>query len=137
MEKAASLAAMAPLKSVDLATLHMDLALAYLRTGRLLLAEEAARNAISLNPDFPSAYLYLGDALRRQGDNWGAIAAYKKSITLGGTNNWIYFGLAAAYLEAGDVANAKEEAKHLATVDPQHPGLQGLLDELEKLEANP
>jgi tetratricopeptide (TPR) repeat protein len=137
MEKAISLATMMPLKSVDLATLNMDLALAYIRTGHLLLAEEAARNAISLNPDLQIAYLYLGDALRIQGDNWGAISQYKKAITLGETNSYLYYGLAAAYLQVGDVTNAREEVEHLATVSPQHPGLQGLLDELEKLDANP
>jgi Tfp pilus assembly protein PilF len=137
LERAFSLAEVAPSKSVDLPSLYTELALGYLRTGRLLLAEEAARNAIALNPNLYTAYHMLGDALRRQGDNWGAIEAYKKALALGGTNSWIHFGLAAAYIEVGDLANAREEAQRLAVIDPQHPGLPALLDELDKLETLP
>ena len=40
----------------------------YLKTGRPDQAYQAARHAIQINPNYPEAYLHLGDYYRQSGD---------------------------------------------------------------------
>jgi len=45
-----------------------NLAMIYLKTGRPDQAYQAARHAIQINPNYPEAYLHLGDYYRQSGD---------------------------------------------------------------------
>jgi predicted CXXCH cytochrome family protein len=53
-----------------------------LQQGRLDQAEQALRQAISLNPDLPTAHNLLGITRLRKGDSQGAEAAFREAIRL-------------------------------------------------------
>lgn len=55
---------------------RVQLTLRYILDGNLDQAVKLAREAVSLSPDSVGAYLALAKALRTQGDNKGALAAY-------------------------------------------------------------
>jgi tetratricopeptide (TPR) repeat protein len=120
---------------IDFPWLYTDLALRYIQTGRPALAEEAARSAIALSPRIAYSHHFLGEALRLQGDSRGAIVELNLALELGSTNIWVRYSLAMAYLQAGALASAKQEAQRLATLDPQFEGLPALNTEIQKFEA--
>jgi tetratricopeptide (TPR) repeat protein len=59
-----------------------DLGNLYLQQGRLDQAEQALRQAISLNPDLPTAHNLLGLTRLRKGDQQGAEGAFREAIRL-------------------------------------------------------
>lgn len=121
---------------LDLPELYARLAGICVWTGRLAQSEEAARQAIALNPNLPWAYHFLGDALRLQGNDREAITAYRKALAIGETSIWVNYGLAKAYLGVGDMSNAMKEAQYLVAADPQELRFRTLLDEIGKFEGN-
>jgi len=61
---------------------HIDLGIAYARSGELAKAEHSFTKALQLNPRHPIAYNELGMVYRRQGKFREARASYEKALEL-------------------------------------------------------
>jgi Flp pilus assembly protein TadD len=61
---------------------HIDLGIAYSRSGELAKAEQSFSKALQLNPRHPIAYNELGMVYRRQGKFREARASYEKALEL-------------------------------------------------------
>jgi Flp pilus assembly protein TadD len=61
---------------------HIDLGIAYSRSGELDKAEQSLSKALQLNPRHPIAYNELGMVYRRQGKFREARASYEKALEL-------------------------------------------------------
>ena len=59
---------------------HIDLGIAYARTGELDKAEASLRTALELNPRHPAAYNELGMVQRRKGQFAAARASYEAAL---------------------------------------------------------
>ena len=84
----------------------------------------AARDALRLDPNDPSAYLLLGRALQESGTLLEAVAAYEKSIELepGQLHGLAYLG--DAYLQLGRLEAAREILSHSSGVSLNDPKFQ-------------
>jgi tetratricopeptide (TPR) repeat protein len=61
---------------------HIDLGIAYARSGELDKAEQSLKQALQLNPRHPIAYNEIGMVYRRQGKFSEARASYEKALEL-------------------------------------------------------
>jgi Flp pilus assembly protein TadD len=66
----------------ELANPHVDLGLAYARTGRLAEAAASLERAVALSASHPIAHVELGLVYRRQGRFADARAQYEQALTL-------------------------------------------------------
>jgi Flp pilus assembly protein TadD len=66
----------------NVTAVHIDLGIAYARSGELDKAEESFKKALQLNPRHPIAYNELGMVYRRQGKFAEARASYAKALEL-------------------------------------------------------
>jgi len=86
-------------------------ALAYQQPPRGTEAEEAAREAIRLQPDFTSAYYHLGRALLLQSRYEEALGAFQHILDRVPDSMLGSFGQAQTYLAMGEFARAEKAAK--------------------------
>lgn len=61
---------------------HFVLGVEYVRTGKWMEAAAKFRRAVELNPDFMSAWRYLGEAYQQAGVYTESVAAFKHGIRL-------------------------------------------------------
>jgi len=64
----------------NVTAIHIDLGIAYARSGELDRAEESLKKALQLNPRHPIAHNELGMVYRRQGKFAQARASYEKAL---------------------------------------------------------
>jgi tetratricopeptide (TPR) repeat protein len=109
----------------DLATFHLE-------AGRRAFAREADREAESelrralyLSPYLAEAHLLLGRIHMRSGRTSEAIQAFKIALWSEATVEG-HVALAEAYLNAQNIAAAKEEVDRALALDPKHAGAQAL-----------
>ena len=100
-------------------------------------AIQAARQMITRWPLYWPAHLDLGELLRQQGDVAGAIREQERVLEQAPQNNGAVVFLAHAYMDAGDLPNARRTLERSARPDYGVRGHRALLLALEgkKMEA--
>lgn len=73
---------------------HIDLGIAYARSGDLVHAEESLGKALAINPDHPVANNELGIVYRREGKFAEARAAYERALAVAPTFHFAHRNLA-------------------------------------------
>ncbi|WP_157994591.1 tetratricopeptide repeat protein [Peristeroidobacter agariperforans] len=68
--------------AANVTAVHIDLGMAYARSGDLEKAEESLKKALQLNPRHPIAYNELGMVYRRKGQFTEARASYEKALEI-------------------------------------------------------
>lgn len=66
----------------NVTAVHIDLGMAYARSGALDKAEQSLKKALQLNPRHPIAYNELGMVYRRKGQFTEARASYEKALEI-------------------------------------------------------
>src|SRR3989304_8786687 len=109
--------------------LNRGIALANLK--RLDEAEESISKGISLDPDNPTGYVYLGDIYLEQGKMGKARKYYKKAIARKKNYEQPYLKTAAVYIKEKDYDNAERVYKEiLEDVNPYSRDAVGHLMQL-------
>jgi tetratricopeptide (TPR) repeat protein len=107
--------------------------------GRVLLEldnlEEAAKNlqrAVSLEPDWASAHLWLARTRKRQGRPQDAVPEFNAALALNEHLNEARLELVDALAELGDFDKSREQLEILMRADPQSASLHQELGRLYK-----
>ena len=119
----------------DLPWTYTNLALRYLQTGRSRLAEDTARKATTSAPKIAYPHFVLGESLRQNGKPRDAIVELQRARELGSNGDDVRFSLALAYLEAGDVRDARREADRLRRKNPSSPTFVALMQRIESADS--
>jgi Flp pilus assembly protein TadD len=102
---------------------HIDLGIAYARTGDLDHAEESLKRALELNPNHPIAHNELGMVYRRKGKFAEARASYEKALELFPSFHYAHRNLAVLcdlYLADLNCALEHYEAYRQAVPNDEH-----------------
>jgi tetratricopeptide (TPR) repeat protein len=100
------------------ASLHRQLATAYLAQGQLALAEESLRNAMKAAPNDASIRIELAQLLVRSDHAAQGVTLLEETVQRLPQNMPAREALAAAYLSVGNLAGARTAAEELETRDP-------------------
>ncbi|MBI3794904.1 MAG: tetratricopeptide repeat protein [Nitrospinae bacterium] len=90
-----------------------------LTQGRPEIAEGMLRRALEKDPDDVDALNRLGISLRRQ-EKWReAVAVYEKALLIDSANEALYFNMAKAYAEGGDLNAALKHYERVLQINPE------------------
>ncbi len=94
------------------------LASAYLGQDMTAEGEEAAREALRIEPSFEEAHYFLGLALKYQGDKVTAITAFRKAISLNTEYADAWRELGSSLIGTGNVEEGVEVLEKAVTLGP-------------------
>jgi tetratricopeptide (TPR) repeat protein len=101
------------------AFLHTKLGELYALEGLWHLAQQEAREALTINPDHVPALLLKGQALRRAGKRDDAITTYERVIALDRRSIEAHIYLAEIFLEAKEMERALQILKEMTDANPE------------------
>ena len=115
---------------------HYYVAYIYAKQKKLAAAEEEIREVLSIDPDYPEAYTFLGQILEAQGKWDEAIKAYRKAVEfpLYATPDVAYYNLGLALEHEADMTGAIQAFENALRVSP--PNVPKAMIELEIGRAN-
>ena len=88
--------------------------------GRLNDALVAFKKTISLNPNFPEAYINLGTLFKRQGMIEEAMNAYKKALLLRPNYAEVFFNMAIIYKAQDNIEDAIKYYEKALSIKPEY-----------------
>jgi predicted TPR repeat methyltransferase len=118
---------------ISSADLYHHLGVALLSLGHHAAAVEACTQAIKIKPDFASAYLHLGLAMRGQKDIAGARAHLARATEIDPKLVTAIHALAMLEAEAGELEKAAKLFDDAIAIKPDRAGFQGLGQVLAKM----
>ena len=87
---------------------QLNLALAYKHEGESSKALTHLRRGLALRPDYPDAWVLLGDLHSAQGDRSAALQAYQVAISHNPGQAGVYHNLGNIYMHGGETGKAAE-----------------------------
>ncbi len=109
------------LRRISLAEGLSSRAVAYLRDGRIDLAEADARRAVGLERGSPRLWINLGAVLEAKDDLVEAEAAYREALGLDSTLAEAAFGLSSTLIRRGRFADALPILRRALLLHPRDP----------------
>jgi tetratricopeptide (TPR) repeat protein len=105
----------------DSAVAHYNLGLAYTKSGRVKLAEEAYRKALELDPTLVEAWVNLGGVLLLRWDFQGCLEANQAAVRLDDNLTLAHYNMGQAYLYLNDPENLLKCNKRVLELDRDNP----------------
>lgn len=96
-----------------------DLAMQYLREGKVQECIECAEKALDANPADAQCFSVLGAAYTKLGDLGTAVSSFRQALELAPSAR-AYFNLGTAYKTAGQVQEAEEQFRLAIEMDPAY-----------------
>ncbi len=103
-----------------------------LKMGKPEMAEHYFRTSLGKNADSIHTYNRLGISLRRQGKWKEAILEYETAIKIDPKDEGLYFNMAKAYVEGGQLKLAEKNFQKALSLNPNLSAAQQELDAIKK-----